>query len=561
MNKRLAVCVAAAAATAVSHGPLLVAHADDFTTLNERLSDETVESSRQAFDYWSPKTLETSGSFNAPGVKSGATIDWVIPFVEDATFMSAYAEIDSSFADKLQDIANVSDLTEGVETPTPARLPDGTVVAVLPHGNVTAEANGVIKVDAVTTGAMVDNPDATDDNADEEFKRIPLGVNDASVRYLYKSGNNESGFDAVSAKAPNEAVYNARATYSLKGEGDSASLVSPQVINAIAPSGEIDFTREFKAVNNSGRNLTSTLKAWVSTGDEDLDKKDGNADGLTPFLDEAGKQVQSVKDKLDGDVAHTLSFASPDNGLVYVSNEIRDSKGDLVTSPSMDALVVAQPAIDVQASSELGSRKLKTDGETQNIYNQVMLGQLVPGQRYQVLVNLFECTKSGGCKEVAAVNREIKPASQGRVENFSANVPVLKDKDATYEWTTRVYEGTGDVKNMGRELARVADHPKDTQVLSASGQSESLKKDDDKTPTADDVVMDTHSPDLDSLIGDSEPPFDMDQVRKNNEVLDAEQNANENARRSILWGSLILLLPASYFGYRAFLSRRNQNEK
>lgn len=470
---------------------------------------------QQAFDFWAPKLYQSSPTFTLPEVSGKVTIKWVLPVTDNQDLLQAASDASEDFRTKLENPPQLRDLTKGVSELTPAIADDGTLVTVLPFDQATV-SNGAVELSKLVSGVMVQ---ATQD----QNSQVPIGAPSSAIRLLYNivSGGQErtSGFDMIDSASPSVSVNGLEVAYDNgKPDGDPFLPITNMTITPINPD-TMNRVRETVRVSNSlpedVRSVVEVLR--TPTGDEQGDPSKG---GLVPATDSNGKPITEEQTVGQGKatVEHTIEFKAPgEGGQIYINHRIVDAEGRDIVQPDMRTLSAMKPALDVQASSQEGSRKL-AGHEKQTIYNQARISQLTPGKPYQVLVNLSQCNPTDGCTEVAAVNREIIPQDTTvRTENFAVDIDATKvADDNTYEWSTAVYAGTGDVKKMGAKLVAVDNHPS-AQVLSFSGSGDSLNK----TSAGDRTVQ--HAGKTEGLtIKNEAPPASMEKVRENNANLDAQ---------------------------------------
>ena len=474
---------------------------------------------QEAFDYWAPRLMKSSPSFAVPGASDSGQVKWALPVTDSPELMNAAAEADAEFRRALDNPRKLRDLTGGVDKVTPAVTDDGALVVALPFDKASMN-DGRIVLDNLLSGTMIQ---ATQD----EESQVPIGAPDSAIRVLYDvvagGEHKTTGFDLVDALKPVVTVANREVSYN-NGKADSPDFqsITNLSITPINPETRNVITESMRVLNGQG-DVTSILE--VLRTPKEGEKGDPDKGGLVPVESADGKPLKQEKE-VDSDkatVEHTIEFVSPKEGdQVYLMHRVVDAEGNNVVQPDMRTLSALKPTLDVQASSQEGSRKLADSGK-QTIYNQAKVRQLTPGKPYQVLVNLSQCNPTDGCTEVAAVNREIIPRdTTERTENFAVDIDTSNvDTDNTFEWSTSVYEGTGNVKDMGAKLAAVDDHPS-AQVLSFSGDGTSLNK----TGAGERAQQHSDEPKLE--IKDEAPPVPMEDVRKNNEQLDAESGEDNS---------------------------------
>lgn len=474
---------------------------------------------QEAFDYWAPRLMKSSPSFAVPGASDSGQVKWALPVTDSPELMNAAAEADAEFRRALDNPRKLRDLTGGVDKVTPAVTDDGALVVVLPFDKASMN-DGRVVLDNLLSGTMIQ---ATQDKESQ----VPIGAPDSAIRLLYDvvagGEHKTTGFDLVDALKPVVTVANREVAYN-NGKADSPDFqsITNLSITPINPETRNVITESMRVLNGQG-DVTSILE--VLRTPKEGEKGDPDKGGLVPVESADGKPLKQEKE-VDSDkesVDHTIEFVSPKEGdQVYLMHRVVDAKGNNVVQPDMRTLSALKPTLDVQASSQEGSRKLADSGK-QTIYNQAKVRQLTPGKPYQVLVNLSQCNPTDGCTEVAAVNREIIPRdTTERTENFAVDIDTSNvDTDNTFEWSTSVFEGTGDVKKMGAKLAAVDDHPS-AQVLSFSGDGNSLNK----VGAGERAQQHSDEPKLE--IKDEAPPVQMEDVRKNNEQLDAESGEDNS---------------------------------
>ena len=485
------------------------------------VGNEIEASLEKAKQFWSNATANTDVVFNIPGLTTGQTVDWAIPYTTDGNFMGLLAEFNDEFRKAVQNPPKLSELETPITKPTPAVTDDGIAVVALPFNDYSV-GNGTLTLDQLGTGTTINVP-----GSDEILTRMAAAMNSLNVLYSTENGTG-TGYDSLNAAAPAIATLNETLSYA---NSENAPLSSDG--NPLVPNARAEIEKAFRVINSTGEKLTSRLQALVPTSSEKLDKKDGNEDGLTPITDDNGKPVVSEQAVDSGDVEQTIGFRAPDEGNpVFLIHQLLDKNGRIVGQETIDTLEPVDAMMEVQASTENANAQL-SDGQ-QLIYNQAQINQLTPGHRYQVLVNLYKCTAPGECDEVAAVNREIIPTETVRTENFSVEIDASTLADGgTYEWTTQLFEGTGDLYNMGKRITSVDDHPA-SQVLSKSGTQKAHGSKETNVAAKDTSAKQQHAAtvplakaqtdesDKDGdrkQIGDKQPPASMEEVRANNEEL------------------------------------------
>lgn len=477
-------------------------------------ADPVRNAAQAAFDYWAPKLMQSNPVFSIPGAPHASQIEWVLPVTDNANLIDAAARADEDFRNSLQSPPKLSELTGGVDKITAAVTDDGHLVAVLPFGKANI-SNGKVSLDEMVSGAMIQ---ATED----KDSLVPIAAPDGAIRLLYDVVENgkhtTTGFDLIDGVNPLVTISGLEVAYD-NGKSDSPDFqsITNLVITPINPETANRIKEVVRVLNGQDKDVTSILE--VLRTPRDGEQGDPSKGGLLPVTGPDGKPLVEEKSVAPGKstVEHTIEFVSPEEGdQVYLVHRVVDAEGVNVVQPDMRTLPSLKPTLDVQASSQEGSRKLAGHGK-QTIYNQAKVRQLTPGKPYQVLVNLSQCNPTDGCVEVAAVNREIIPRdTTERTENFAVDIDTSQiADDNTFEWSTSVYEGTGDVKNMGAKLAAVDDHPS-SQVLSFSGNGSSLNKNGAGERTVQ------HSDAGQLEIKDEAPPVSMEEVRANNAKLDAD---------------------------------------
>lgn len=488
----------------------------------------------KAFDAWREKTITADTSFKVDAATAGAKVSRAIPFTDDPNVIAAAAR-DEGMAKAMKSPKKLSEINGPVDKLTPAVADDGTGVLVLPSGEATAKQGSIIIKDLQSGLA------SSDDSGDYVSSASPQ-----SLKLLYDVNSSTSGNEIVNAARIKDSIRSEIMSYK---SGKETLPMTQGALNALVPEKTASLVKQFTIPGADHDQLTSVLEAFTTAKDDAQDALDGVKDGLTPLLDSNGNKVTSKKQIAagqSGDIDHEIEFVAPGKGkMVYINHRLVDGSGRVVSPQGMDAFAVTDASIVAQASTDLGSAKLK-DEDKQRIYNTVQATQLHPGKRYQILVNLYKCEGEGNCEEVAAVNREIIPEENARTEHFSVDIDAsgMDRGNATYEWSTRVYEGTGDVKKMGKSLAKVDDFP-ESQVLSFSGKRESNNagRVEEKHADVIDVAQDgAKSESSGAKIGDEAPPASIEEIRQNNEVLDS-QNEDSGANKGlIIWGSIVGVL-------------------
>lgn len=511
---------ASALATSMSVGLIATA-----APMAHAATDNPVHNAAQdAFNYWAPRLMKSSPSFTIPGASESGEVKWALPVTDSPELLDAAAQSDAAFRQALDNPRKLRDLTGGVDKITPAVSDDGALVVVLPFDKASVDAGRVV-LSNLLAGTMIQ---ATQDKESQ----VPIGAPDNAIRLLYDvvvgGESKTTGFDLVDALKPVVTIANREVAYN-NGKKSSPEFesITNLAITPINPETRNVITESMRVLNGQG-DVTSILEVLRTPNEGE--KGDPSKGGLVPVQGADGKPLKQEKG-VDSDkesVEHTIEFVSPKEGdQVYLMHRVVDAKGNDVVQPDMRTLSALKPTLDVQASSQEGSRKLVGE-DKQTIYNQAKVRQLTPGKPYQVLVNLSQCNPTDGCTEIAAVNREIIPRdTTERTENFAVDIDTSNvDENNTFEWSTSVFEGTGDVKKMGEKLAAVDDHP-GAQVLSFSGDATSLNK------TGAGERAQQHSNEGKLEIKDEAPPVPMEDVRKNNESLDADSSEDSSAK---VWG-------------------------
>ena len=476
---------------------------------------------KTAFASWAEDTTSSDVLFDINGLTSESNIEWLLTYTNEPAIVEQLVK--QGQVDDPSKVPSINDFRDGVKEPTLADS-NGSLVAILPFDSHEIERDGSIRLKNVTFGI-------TDDDTSFVTDTNNLGL-------IYDiGGGNTTGFDINEGVIPSVRDSDMQ---SLFRKDNQSAVIDMSTLANLAPDGDAVIERAINIANDAGRELTSRIKAYVSTDDGGLDAKDGRNDGMTPLLDANGQPIESVKSVTSsGDVTHQLRLSSAgDNNFIYLSHELVDENGNRVSPLSNEMFSSAKPVIDVQASTETSSSQLDTNKDKQRIFNSVNIAQMQPLQPYQVLVNLYKCGGPGDCQEVAAVNREIIPDSSSRVEHFSVDIDTssLDKEKGSYEWTTRVFKGTGDVKKMGEELASVVDHPA-AQVVSFNSkqtpngsESTNVKQHSDTVTLADEEVKESHKdiPDHDLRIENNAPSASIDEIRENNtarEVTEEKENS------------------------------------
>lgn len=537
--------VAAAALVASSiflATPAAIASAED----NAPARDELVN---KVYDAWVEKMTTTSPTFLTTGTSPSSALSDVRVITDDPTFIQAAITGDAKFASKMSSVKDLSSLSdEDVKELTPAVTDDGNLVAVLPHGDVVAQ-NDSVQTKDVKIGVDVKQNGVS----------FPIYAAPGSLRLAYSTDDNSTGTAFSAMASPDFILSKSNLT---AGADESSPSLSMDGASGFTPGRDTTLKQFATYVNNGSRDVTSIVEAFKPTDDADEDSKDGVEDGLVRI-----NQSQSVIKPGTGTSEQSVDIAGQSEGPLFVSQRIVDHAGNEVVPVVMDKVNVTKPSIDVQASTSSGNSKL-VDGK-QTIYNEVALGDLTSGGTYQILVNLYQCGGPDDCTEIAAVNREIIPQAATRHEFFSVNVDAdkLPNDDSTFEWTVRVYEGTGDVENMGDELVSVADHP-DSQVLSKVGNSQALGSNETNVKHAEQITVNAQGEEEPTAnenleIGSERPVASMDQVRDNNDKLREQQDESRGFFTGV-WArnvAIVLALTAIIIGIvnavRNYRSRTN----
>lgn len=488
----------------------------------------------KAFDAWREKTITADTGFRVDAASPGANVARAVPFTDDPNVIAAAAR-SKDMAEAMKSPKKLSEFKGPVDKLTPAVASDGTGVLVLPSGKAVAEQGSIIIKDLQAGLAL------SDDSGDYVSSATPQ-----SLKLLYDVNSSNSGNEIVNAARIKDSVRSEAINY----KTDTGTLPMTQgALNALIPDKSASLTKQFTIPNEDHSGLTSVLEVLTTAKDDKQDALDGVEDGLTPLRDSDGNKVTSKKQisaGQSGDINHEIEFVAPGKGkMVYINHRIVDGSGRVVSPQGMDAFAVTDASIVAQASTDLGSAKLK-DEDKQRIYNTVQATQLHPGQRYQILVNLYKCEGEGKCEEVAAVNREIIPEESMRTEHFSVDIDAsgMDRGGATYEWSTRVYEGTGDVKKMGKSLAKVDDFP-ESQVLSFSGERKSNntgRVEEKHAGVVNSAQGGGEGEQSGAKIGNEAPPASIEEIRQNNDVLDGQNEDSGASKGLIIWGSLVGVL-------------------
>lgn len=494
---------ACAAAIALSPG---AAFAEDADTLSPE-DTKVREFTEKVYDAWLDDVMTVNARFNDESLSGSESVKRAIAVSDDEMLMAGLEQSNEDYAKALKKPAKLSGLTSAPDTFTPVETDDGRIVTTIPFDNARV-GKGHVTLNGLKSGLEIKSLESGD--------KVPFVIPSETLKLFFTKGGGDHDNNLVNARTNALTVVNTALVY---GDGKSDIPLNAGSVSALRPDKDVELTQKTNVVNNFGEDLKSIVEVYAPAKSESEDKADGRNDGLSPIK---GSRTEEKLKPGNNDVKQTLKFKAPktDENVVYVNHRIETKNGDVVVSQSMDVMEVSEPVIDVQASTENASSKL-SEGK-QKIYNEVRSSQLTSGKTYQILVNLYQCDGPEECKEIAAVNREIIPDISVRDEYFSVEVDAskLKGDDSTFEWTTRLYEGTGDVKKMGDELASVDDHPK-SQVLSFSGNAEGLGSEKVNVEHAGSVrvnAADAGESDGGRLeIGDEVPPAPMEQVRENNE--------------------------------------------
>ena len=508
------------------------------------------EFTEKVYDAWINDVMTVNTRFNDPSLSGGESVKRAIVASDDDMLMTALEQSDKDYAKALKNPKKLSELKSSPDSFTPVKTDDGRVVTVLPYGEAKVN-QGYVSIKKLKTGLEIKSPESGDD--------IPFVIPNETLHLFFAKDGESIDNNLVNSIKSALTVVDNRLVY---GDGKNDIPLNNGSVGALRPNKEAELTQNTNVVNNFNEDLTSVVEAYAPTKSEKDDKADGHKDGLAPIKN--ARSEETLKPG-NNDTKQKLKFKVPDSdeGVVYINHRIQTPDGEVVVPQSMDVVEVSDPAIDVQASTENASSKLD-DGE-QKIYNEVRASQMTTGKPYQVLVNLYQCDGLDECKEIAAVNREIIPETSVRSEFFSVEVDAdkLKNKDSTFEWTTRLYEGTGDVKKMGDELASVDDHPK-SQVLSFSGKAEGLGSEKVNVEHADTVHVnaqgDENKSEDDLLeVSDEAPPAPMEQVRENNEKNEQESQEERGmfTNETVGWIALGVLVLIGAAGAIGLFARNN----
>lgn len=541
---------ASAAAFALAPGAAIADEGKDKSPEDNAVREFT----EKVYDAWINDVMTVNARFNDPSLSGGESFKRAIVASDDDMLMAGLEQSDKDYAKALENPKKLSDIKSSPDKFTPAKTDDGRVVTLLPFDDVTV-SSGHVTVNKLKTGLEIKSPESGED--------IPFVIPNETLHLFFAKDGESIDNNLVNSTKSALTVVDNRLVY---GEGDNEIPLNNGSVSALRPNKEAELTQNTNVVNNFKENLTSVVEAYAPAKSEDADKADGRKDGLSPIK---GSRSEKTLKPGNNDAKQKLKFKVPetDENVVYVNHRIETPDGEVVIPQSMDVVEVSDPAIDVQASTDDASSKL-SEGK-QKIYNEVRASQLTTGKAYQVLVNLYQCDGPDECKEIAAVNREIIPETSVRSEFFSVEVDAdkLKNKDSTFEWTTRLYEGTGDVKKMGDELASVDDHPK-SQVLSFSGNAEGLGSEKINVEHAETVNVnaqgDEETSDDELLkVGDDTPPAPMEQVRENNEK-NAEESQEQRGvftNETVGWIALGVLALIGAAGAIGVFARNNSNKE
>lgn len=533
----IAICGAIASTTAIPTAAA-AAPGDPQPVGAKSIYDTMRDAASRVFDVWSGDTTTSDVSFQAPNLNA-QSLKWALPYTTDTNVANAVAT-DPDVGKQILDPKPISDFINGVDKPTPAKLPDGTGVIVLPFDKATVD-NGLISLSKLVHGLTF--------QPDDSSSRTSAVAPDDNIRLLFDDGHGvTSSFDAAKALTPDIVTTNGEFAF-LNNDGKK-SVIDPATTPTIAPGETTNITRTSEITNQFGRQLTSTLKAFRTTDDATKDKADGREDGLAPLTNQHGQQVEVSDPVTNGKVTQTIQLTAPSDGgdgLIYLTRQLTDDKGRDVSPVTMDIVANTKPMMDVQASTESGSSQLKGDKDKQTVFNTVQLSQLQPMKKYQVLVNLYQCDGKDDCREIAAVNREIIPQQSDRNEHFSVDLDAsqLNHDDGTFEWTTRLFEGTGNVHKMGTELASVADHPQ-SQVVSFNAKQQANGSESVNTKNAAHVNLtaegEQKSVNENLPVGDKPAPASVEQIRQNNAMLENNEEVEHKKNTSMVTLLIVALV-------------------
>lgn len=539
MRKRNTIIPAIALTGALTVGATPALASEPAHNPGETVAQGLDDAAKKAFDTRSESTYTSNPTFNAEGVTEGMGIDWAIPISTSQELINFIAPSDERFRNALENPKPVEEYKEPVGAPTPALAVNGDIVVVLPHDGATT-VDGGVRVDGLQSGDHVQM-------TEHEDSTVPVASPSGAIKLLFSAGGGQQTTTLdptngatlsvqVNSLTMNYLPKNARSTEDVEELVTlSGSALSTTNFN---PGDNLRLAVEKNVSNLLGSGLKSIIEPLTVAPNAEQDKSDGQEDGLTPLRDEDNRPISAESDLAagTGDNQSVVEFTVPDDGLVYLNHRVVDGDNNNVVPQRMETMTVAEPTMDAQASTQSGTSQLDGDGE-QTIYNQVALNNLTPGKPYQVLVNLFQCDGSGDCTEIAAVNREIVPGTASSVQNFSVLIDPTKlaSNDSTLEWETRMYEGTGDIYDMGPVVTEIADRG-ENQVVSPSGSRVSLAADrNEQSGTVmaqgeadtDDGAPSEVSPDEGLPIGDEAPPADIGEVRGNNEAVDERESTSE----------------------------------
>ena len=551
------------------------AHAQD-NDMAHRV-EEVTNAAIKAFEAHGEKTYTANAWFSVDGIGEGVDVEWAIPISTSQELIDFIAPSDERFRAALDDLKPVEHYTNPVGKPTPARAANGQIVVVLPHSGAVTVKGGIV-IEDLKSGDMVQM-------TEDKESLVPVVSPSSDVKLLYGVGDKTSTYDPSGAATQSVGNNGHMAQYT-RENGETGTVIENERgeeqdvdinlagnidnLPVLNPGDRVRLTVDANVTNTSGQDLTYSVQPYGTTEDVEVDKRDGTEDGLYPITDEDNRPVEGRASVSGNDTQVTVEFVVPDDGLVYLNHRLLDEDGNDVAPQKMDTIMVAEPEMDVQASTESGNSQL-VDGK-QTIYNQASITNLTPGKPYQVLVNLFQCDAPGDCSEIAAVNREIIPRNNNSIQNFSVLVDAnsLGSSDSTLEWETRLYEGTGDIYNMGDLIHEVADRG-ENQVVSPSGSRTSL--DTKRTQKSGTVTINAQEGDVNEVevndngldVGDEEPPASIDEVRSNNEEL-TKQNESPLAGQWVgtaVVTALVLLVVAGFAiaaFFRGKLRRANKRK-
>lgn len=536
---------ACAAAFALAPSAALAEDADALSPEDTKVRKFT----EKVYDAWINDVMTVNARFNDASLSGGESVKRAIVVSDDEMLMAGLEQSNEDYAKALRNPAKLSGLASAPDTFMPVETDDGRIVTAIPFKDVRV-GKGHVTLDGLKTGLEIKSL--------ESGSEVPFIIPSETLKLFFTKGGDDYDNNLVNASTNALSIVNTALVY---GGGENNIPLNGASVSALRPDRDAELTQNVNVVNNFGEDLKSIVEAYAPAKSESEDKADGRVDGLTPIK---GSRTEETLKPGNNDVKQALKFKAPktDEGVVYINHRIETKNGDVVVPQSMDVMEVSEPVIDVQASTENASSKLSKG--KQKIYNEVRASQLTSGKPYQILVNLYQCDGPDECKEIAAVNREIIPDISVRDEYFSVEVDAskLKNDGATFEWTTRLYEGTGDVKKMGDELASVADHPK-SQVLSFSGSAEGLGSEKVNVEHADSVrvnAADVEESNDDLLeVGDEAPPAPMEQVRENNEKNSEESQEQRGlfTNETLSWVVLGILVLIGIAGAIGVFARNN----